>query len=120
LFPPASSSDESYEDEVNVVIVEEEVIFGPPKRRTTQGSALRNSTNKRKKTKVEKSTMTRMNELPDGLDEMDFDNVDDWNDYASSMQSKNDLHREQLMAKSAELKSVRAQVALAKHTNNSE
>ena len=67
LSPPASSSDESYEDEVNVVIVEDEVIVGPPKRRTTQGSALWNSTNKRKKTMVEKSTKTRMNELPDCL-----------------------------------------------------
>jgi hypothetical protein len=65
-------------------------------------------------------TKDEEDELPNDLDEMDFDKVDDWNDYASSMKSKNDLHKEQLKAKSAELKSVRAQVTLIKHSNNGE
>ena len=59
LPPPAFSSDESSEDEVSVVIVEDKVIDGPPKCRTTQGSALRNSTNKRKKATLENSTKTK-------------------------------------------------------------
>ncbi len=59
-------------------------------------------------------------DLPDGLVEMDFDNEDDWNHYALSRKSKNDFHKEQLKAKSAELKSVQARVTLANHTNNGE
>ena len=59
-------------------------------------------------------------DLPDGLKDMDFDNEDDWNDYASSRKSKNNFHKEQLKVKSADLKSVQARVTLANHTNNGE
>ena len=59
LSPPASSSDESSKDKVNVVPPEDEVNVDPPKRRATWGSALQNNTNKKNKTTVEKSTKTR-------------------------------------------------------------
>ena len=42
------------------------------------------------------STKDEEDDLPDGLDETDFDNEDDWNDYASSRKSKNNFHKEHL------------------------
>ena len=66
------------------------------------------------------STKDKEDDLPDGLEETDFDNENDWNDYASCKKNKNDFHKEQLKAKSAELKSLQAQVTLANHTNNGE
>jgi hypothetical protein len=66
------------------------------------------------------STKYEEDDLPDSLHETDFDNRDDWNDYAKIKKRKNDFHQEQLKAKSAELKLVQARVTLANHTNNGE